>query len=230
MNKLKSQLSFDYIFSVPSRGRSGGLSVMWKKEAQLSLRTYSQNHVDFEVENIGDNLHWRITFFYGFPAEADRHKSWQLLESLNANSSLPWCCIGDFNEVLRADEQEGGDLRSERQMMGFWEVLARCQFNDLGYLGNKFTWATTRGGDIKVRLDRVLANQEWIDLFLSFRVEHLKPTTSDHIPILFEWVVRKRGKYKKAFRSEEGWTAKRGVEKWYSWVGIRKLWGFLCFK
>ncbi|XP_070665195.1 uncharacterized protein [Malus domestica] len=97
--------------------------------------------------------------------------------------------------------------------MGFREVLARCQFNDLGYLGNKFPWATKRGGGITVRLDRVLANQEWIDLFLSFRVEHLNPTTLDHIPILFEWVVRKKGKYKKAFRFEEGWTAKEGCQE-----------------
>lgn len=62
-----------------------------------------------------------------------------------ANANLSWCCLGDFNEILKADEQEGGDLRSERQMRGFCNAVNVCQLIDLGYKGNKFTWETTRG-------------------------------------------------------------------------------------
>lgn len=50
-----------------------------------------------------------------------------------------WCCIGDFNEMLRADEQEGGDLRTDRQMAGFQNSPGNCQLIDMGFPGNKFT-------------------------------------------------------------------------------------------
>lgn len=63
MENLKSQLQFDFIFTVPNRGRSCGLCAMWKDEANLSLRTYSNNHMDFEVGGLGDTRHWRVTFF-----------------------------------------------------------------------------------------------------------------------------------------------------------------------
>lgn len=42
-------------------------------------------------------------------------------------------------------------------MEGFQNALMNCELKDMGFVGNKFTWVTTRGGGIKVRLDRALA-------------------------------------------------------------------------
>ncbi|KAM1944330.1 hypothetical protein ACFX15_012564 [Malus domestica] len=137
MERLKLQLRFDCSFIVSSRGSSGGLYAMWKDEANLLLRSYMNNHIDFEVGGVGELNHRRLTCFYGFPAEVDRHKSWTLLGQLHANSSLPWYCIGDFNKVLQTDEQERGDLRCERQMAGFRNCLARCSLIDMGYWGEQ---------------------------------------------------------------------------------------------
>lgn len=100
---------------------------MWKSEANLSLGSYSLNHINLEVGGVGDANHWKITFFYGYPAEVDRHKSWSLLQRLSDNSSLPWCCMRDFNEVLHVEEQEEGDMRSGRQIEGFRNTLTSCQ-------------------------------------------------------------------------------------------------------
>lgn len=72
-------------------------------------------------------------------------------------------------------------------MEGFRNIVERCQFNDLGYSGNIFTWFTTRGGGIKVRLDRALGTQAWFDLFSRFRLQHLNKTSSDHVLILLIW-------------------------------------------
>lgn len=156
-----------------------------------------------EVGGIGDVNHWRVTFFYGFPAEADRHKTWRLLKRLSQNSDLPWCCLGDFNEIVYAHEQEGGDICNQAQMDGFRNALNSCQLQNLGYVDNKFTWVTTRCGGIKVRLDRVVAMQQWVDMFPNFRVSNLKPNSSDHVPILLEWQPQNRGKLKRSFCYEE---------------------------
>lgn len=88
---------------------------------------------------MGDEIHWRVTFFYGYLAKGDKHKSWSLLRWLKDNSSLPWCCIWDFSEVMWAEEQEGGDISSEHQIEGFHDAITSCQHQDLGFIGNKFT-------------------------------------------------------------------------------------------
>lgn len=183
-----------------------------KEEAKISLRLYSLNHIDLKVGGVGEEVHWRLTFFYGHPIEAEHYKSWELLQRLKETSSLPWCCLGDFNEVLQAFEQDGGDVRSERQMEGFRNTITNCELQNMGFVGNKFTWAMTKGGGIKVWLDRRLATQSWIDLFPAFRLVHLKPTSSDHIPILLEWEVRKMAKFKKSFRYKDGWSVRDGCE------------------
>ncbi|XP_068309911.1 uncharacterized protein [Pyrus communis] len=118
--------------------------------------------------------------------------------------------LGDFNEILCAEEQEGGDIQSERQMQGFRNALTNYQLQDLGYVGNKFTWVTTRCGGIKVRLDRVVASQKWMDVFPGFRVSHLKPNSSDHIPIMVEWMPKNKARFKKTFQYEEGWSMEEG--------------------
>lgn len=95
-------------------------------------------------------------------------------------------------------------------MKGFRNALTSCQLHDLGFVGNKFTWVTTKCGGIKVRLDRVLATQSWVDLFSCYKVTYLKPTSSDHIPILLEWIPKKRVGFKKIFRYEDERVVKKG--------------------
>lgn len=56
---------------------------------------------------------WRLTGFYGEAKRELRYQSWELLDWLSAQSSLPWLCVGDFNEVLEASEQFGGNVRLE---------------------------------------------------------------------------------------------------------------------
>ncbi|XP_070675647.1 uncharacterized protein [Malus domestica] len=79
-----------------------------------------------------------------------------------------------------------------------------------GYKGNKFTWETTHGGGIRVRFDRVLVNQEWINLFPNASVFHPKPNSSDHIPLLLDWEAKCILKYKKSFHYEEAWMTREG--------------------
>ena len=41
-------------------------------------------------------------------------------------------CIGDFNEILYADEKQGWLNRPERQMLGFQDAFDFCRLKDLG--------------------------------------------------------------------------------------------------
>ena len=70
-------------------------------------------------------------------------------------------------------------------MQNFHDVLDQCGFIDLGYSGPDYTWHGHRRGEmIWERLDRGVANYEWLAKFPTGRVKHLNCFTLDHRPIL----------------------------------------------
>lgn len=72
----------------------------------------SKSHIDvlLSCENLRISQ-WRLTGFYGEPCRDRRKESWYILRFLRAQSNSPWLCLGDFNEVLLAKEQIGGNDR-----------------------------------------------------------------------------------------------------------------------
>jgi endonuclease/exonuclease/phosphatase family metal-dependent hydrolase len=130
---------------------------------------------------------WRFTGFYGYPKVIDRHLSWSLLKLLAQKSTLPWLLGGDFNEVLAGHEKWGGSSRNPRQINNFSEVVNFCSLQSIHSLGPQFTWRGIRHGDeILVRLDRFLSSSSWSDCFPASKAVNLKPSCSDHLPILIE--------------------------------------------
>lgn len=100
MDRLRLELNFDRSFTINSRGSSGGLCVLWKDEITLSLRSYSLNHIDFNMGDPGEVTYWCLTVFYGYYVVSDRYKSWRLFDSLCSHKSRHWLCLGDFNETF----------------------------------------------------------------------------------------------------------------------------------
>lgn len=70
-------------------------------------------------DDAGVNI-WRLTRFYGNPVTGLWHLSWYLLCCLRDQSSFPWLCIGDFNQLIASSEKSRGARRSEWQMENFW--------------------------------------------------------------------------------------------------------------
>lgn len=82
-------------------------------------------------------------------------------------------------------EKEGGVPRNMSQMHNFHDALMDNGLSDLGAEGPSFTWINKRKEPyhIKERLDRFVANTEWINTFSSFEVKNLNFYGSDHRPI-----------------------------------------------
>ena len=77
-----------------------------------------------------------------------------MLRMLNSKPNLPWCCFGDFNELLEVKEKSSGAQRSHNFMQSFRDILDECGFVDLGYSEPEFTWHGHRRGKwIWERLD-----------------------------------------------------------------------------
>lgn len=73
LEEIRVRVQFDGCFSVDSIGHSGGIGILWRTGAQVSLVNYAQNNVNMDVT---DPVHgrFRLTAFYGFP-ERQRRKA-----------------------------------------------------------------------------------------------------------------------------------------------------------
>ncbi|GKV09429.1 hypothetical protein SLEP1_g20934 [Rubroshorea leprosula] len=150
MEKVRRRLGFRHCFVVDRVGRSGGLAMLWNPDIQLSLLSYSQNHIDMEVEGMGSS-HWRFTSYYGHLERHNCKRSWLLLRDLAAQSALPWLISGDFNDLLHLDEKLGGTSQPNWMLHGFKEVVDACDLAEVQMVGGQFTW---RRGGVKEKLDR----------------------------------------------------------------------------
>ena len=112
---LASTLGYDKSYVVDSRGRSGGIGLFWNDSIKVEILGYSDYHLDVSVEEDEQEI-WRMTCVYGEAQTHLRHQTWQVLKNISTLSTLPWLCIGDFNEVLRPNEHEGVGQRSNAQI------------------------------------------------------------------------------------------------------------------
>lgn len=181
-----------YGFVVEKNGMAGGLALLWRKDVDVNLLSFSLNHIDAEIILPGESFKWRFTGFYGFPEQHSRHRSWELLRTLCAQSVLPWVVGGDFNEILSNEEKSGGLPRAVGLMDAFREGLIDCDLTDLGFEGRPYTWSNNRVDPhtVRCRLDRCCGNSGWKDYAPLATVEHLNFPGSDHVPIL----LRVRGR------------------------------------
>lgn len=140
MKRLKFKLGFDCGIFVDRVGLGGGLALLWMSSVDVTLRSFSKNHIDVMIEAVGSTPAWRLTGFYGEPVTSKRYLTWRLLSQLGRQIDCPWCCIGDFNEILGYHEKEGGAVRPSSQIKAFHDTLAVCSLFDMGWIGQKLSW------------------------------------------------------------------------------------------
>lgn len=70
--KVKRQCNFEGCLTVNSAETKGGLCLLWKDSKMVTIKSYSQNHIDSEI--IWNGGVWRFTGIYGHP-ESNKKKS-----------------------------------------------------------------------------------------------------------------------------------------------------------
>jgi hypothetical protein len=131
---------------------------------------------------------------------------------LHVQMSLPWLVLGDFTEILFNYEKEGGRPRSQQAMQAFHVALTDCELEDMGYIGDIFTW---RRGNLRERLDRGAVNQAWNNLFPNESLINCETTRSDHRPLLVdtEYLVGTHDQHVREKRFEARWLSEDSVEE-----------------
>jgi hypothetical protein len=215
MEKIRWRLGFKHGVAVDCRGLSGGLALWWRDGIDVDVRPWCQYYIDAAINY--ECKKWRFTGIYGEPRTELRTKTWEAIRYLRSQDDLPWLCAGDFNEIVSAGEQIGGNPRCESQMERFRECLDVCGLTDMGYKGYPYTWENRREGvdNVQVRLDRGTATAPFLDLFPLSYVEHIATEESDHMALLIRVTSNAREGQRfqpRAFMYEEMWSKHSGYQ------------------
>lgn len=206
--QIQNKTKFKHKFVAPRRNKAKGLVIFWKEEFDLTIETFSKNHID-TIVNKNKAEEWRFTGFYEEPDTQNRHKAWAQLKNLKSRRSAPWICAGDFNEITKKSEKLGGKVRPHIQMRVFRDILDECGFLDLGFVGPEFRWHKHFVGyTVWKRLDKAVATSDWLALFPNTKVYHLEADTSDHRTL---WIVPDGMDctQQRPFRFEQMWMTKK---------------------
>ncbi|KAH0679259.1 hypothetical protein KY284_020344 [Solanum tuberosum] len=162
---------------------SGKIWVMWDDE--WSGEVIRDNMQQLTMKLIKNNVEIVITSAYARCDSFHRLELWEELENLAQEVSLSWLVGGDFNVIRNAEEKEGGLHFTQLEAVDFNQCLNNCALSELKFSGSKYTWWNGRieGACIFKRLDRVLCNQEFLNILPSSEVLHLVRQGSDHAPL-----------------------------------------------
>ncbi|RYR73984.1 hypothetical protein Ahy_A02g008575 [Arachis hypogaea] len=104
--------------------------------------------------------------------------------------------FGDFNDILTQEEKIGLNPKPKAQLEVFRSFVDANKLMDLELKGGKFTWfSNSRNGFItKERLDRVLVNWEWREVFPNAILKAIPAMSSDHSLLVVDMEPKARGK------------------------------------
>lgn len=115
---VQKHLGFEGMLAVDCQGQGGELAILWKTKNEVTINSYSINHIDAVVSILGWRS-FRLTGLYGEPNKTRIRSTWDLIRHLAMDNNLPWCLIGDMNNVLGQVEKRGGRLYPSWLIEGF---------------------------------------------------------------------------------------------------------------
>ncbi|KAI9112778.1 hypothetical protein K1719_016281 [Acacia pycnantha] len=176
-----NQLGFSHMELMDGEGYSGGIWCFWEptiSHVAVLERHHQYMHLQI-TRTIG--LPWYLTIVYASPVNASRRTLWSNLSQLAQTIQGAWMIGGDLNgTILHCERRSSATFCTsyDRDLLR-WVDLNDMQ--DLGFVGPEFTW---KRGASEARLDRMLANEQWFNLFPNASVAHLPFFKSDHRPLL----------------------------------------------
>jgi len=176
--------------------------------SQLSPTIINIDDQQFSIQVDLEGKSFGVTTLYASNCYIKRRQLWSAISHIQNHHKMPSSCIGDFNTILGSHEHKGIHEPARLHMTEFqqWSDL-----NNLVHLhtrGVSFTWSNGRRGrnNTQKRLDRVLVNQDWINVCQSSSVSTLTKLRSDHYSLLFEFQTQS-SQFTSSFKFMKMWIS-----------------------
>lgn len=137
---------------------------------------------------LAERVTFCATFVYAFNKDHQRVALWQEIQDLSHLITVPWCVSGDFNCILALNEVKGGREHWTPGMQSFLDCTSDALLGQIKTVGSLFTWTNKRVSNnnslVQKRLDRMLCNKEWFDVFSEGYIIVKNKGLMDHCPLL----------------------------------------------
>jgi len=187
---------------------SGGIWVLWNntniKASVLIKEDRAIHMLVFEYLTQSFSI---LSGIYA-PAQANKKEGfWTHLRHLNEVIDMPWCIIGDFNELESPNDKKGGLPVMSSRLVRLPTFLNDIHASSIPTRGSPYTWKKrVHGHLIYEKLDRAVGRQDWCELYPDCIVTGGPFTCSDHTYILLNTENRLLNRKRPFFRYQPHWS------------------------
>ncbi|KAF5475502.1 hypothetical protein F2P56_007302 [Juglans regia] len=196
-------LHFDNVISNEEVG--GKIWVLWMNDMDVQVIRMTSQFLSLSIAE-GD-FQFLGNFIYAKCNMMDRRILWEELRWNNLSED-PCLFPGDFN-IIRSDlERRGGGSRLIAAMDDFNRWIHKGGLIYLNSHGSKFSWCNGQHGLARAwaKLDRVLLDANLMSTFPNATCSYLPRTTSDHCPMLIEFLKDPYSYGPSPFRFQQMWV------------------------
>lgn len=118
MVRIRRRVGFGKAVYVDPVGVGGGLTLLYN-DGQIEVLEATCNIMDPKIAVEETRESCRLTLVY---ADCDFHRRqaiWDRIRCIRRGISKPWLCMGDFNDIVRQGEKDGGGLKEMRCIRNF---------------------------------------------------------------------------------------------------------------
>jgi len=153
----------------------------------VSLLSTIIQTITCKVRIIVSQVCFVATCVYGHNERVHRYALWEdLVIDAQGIGASPWVLMGDFN-IVRFPDERCGDLPVDlAEMDDFNKYVNDIQMYDMNTKGFFYTWRNKRDNEAHImsRIDRVLVNDMWLQVFPNVEAEVVAEGVSDHSPLI----------------------------------------------
>lgn len=122
-----------------------------------------------------------LTAIYAMNPLEKRRGLWKEIKKIHHQQRGPWCLMGNFNNVLRANDRVGERIMHESKYKDLVIMMEQTGLCDMDSLWDHYTWSNKYGeGVIYSRIDRVISNVDWFQENMDTSLTIVPPEVSDH--------------------------------------------------
>ncbi|GJS45285.1 uncharacterized protein Tco_0595406 [Tanacetum coccineum] len=166
-------------------------------EVDIMVIAQSDQVMHTQVRFKADQKILFCSFIYAHNRYTHKRDLWQnLMTHKSFIHGKPWCLLGDFNYALNLEDHASGTLVIDISMREFKECVEGIEVLDVSKSGLHFTWnQKPKGGHgVLKKINRIMANLEFHDVFAGANALFQPYRISDHSPAILK--IPKQSKFR----------------------------------
>ncbi|KAL0913107.1 hypothetical protein M5K25_016539 [Dendrobium thyrsiflorum] len=165
----------------------GRIWIKWNSDNISFTHTSSSSQMITGIVKTSHTIPFLLSAVYASNSFDERLALWEDLSKVQSNNTLPWVILGDFNCCRFQSDKKGGNSIPLSRLAPFNNFIFDSHLVELPSSGLFHTWYNQRTDNpIHLRLDRILANVDWLNTFPNSDYKVVNSLISDHTPLILK--------------------------------------------